>query len=135
MGEEVVTVLVVLVGIYAEFGGLRAATGVYGLRLAVLLRHEGRGGKFAELQLRLDTEERRGAADERRARGHRHVTGLDTLHDIIFLALVGKFEVLGVEVECGVGVVGHVELHAVADTGLNGGLYLLVEVEICLAAG
>ncbi len=57
--QEVVAVLVVLVGIDGELRGLRAAAGVDGLGLGVLLRHKRRGGQAAELQLGLDTEERR----------------------------------------------------------------------------
>ena len=133
LGQEEVAVLVVLVGVDLELGGLGAAAGVDGLALGVLLRNQRRGGEFAELELALDAEQGRRAAYQRRPGGHRHVAGLDVLDDVVLFAFVAEFEVLGVEVEGGVGVVGHVELEPVAHAGADGGLDFLVEVEVGLA--
>ncbi len=97
------------------------------------MRHKSRGRELAELQLGLEAEKSRRPADERRPRGHRHIARLDALDDIVFLTLVCQLEVLGVEIECGVRVIAHVELHSVADRRVDGGLDFLVEVEIGLA--
>ena len=125
---------VVLVGLHAEGRGLHAAGGADGLGFGVLLAEQGGEGELAELELCLDAEQRGGAPDEGRAGGHGHVAGLEGLDDLVLLAFVRELEVLAVEIEGGVGVVGHVELHLVAYGGRDVGLYLLVEVEVCLAA-
>ena len=88
MGEEVVAVLVVFVGIDAELRGLRPALRVDGLGLGILLRHKRRGRELAELQLALDAEKSRGAAYQRGACGHRYIACLDALYNIVLLALV-----------------------------------------------
>ncbi len=90
LGEEIVPVLVVLVGVDGELGGLGAAVGVHAAAFGILLRYKRRGCETPELQLGLDTEQRCGAADQRGAGGHAHVTGFDGLHDIVFLAFVGQ---------------------------------------------
>ena len=132
--EEEVAVLVVVVHIHRERGCLCSALGVHRLRLAVLLRHECRGCEFAKLHLGLDTEERCTTLDERRPRGHTHVSRLYELDYLVLLAFILQLEVLGIEVEGCIGVVGHVKLHFVAHRRINSGLNLLVEVEIGLSA-
>lgn len=134
LGQKEVAVLVILVGAYLEVGCLGTPFRAYALRFAVLLRHEAGHRQFAELKLGLDAEKRRRAAYERRSCRHADITGFDGLDDVVFFPLVGQLEVFRVEVEGGVGVVGHVEFHAVADAGVDGGLDFLVEVEECLAA-
>ena len=56
-------VLVVVVTGDVELGGLRAALAADRLRLAVLLAHQGLDTEFAELQIRLDTEQGLAAPD------------------------------------------------------------------------
>ncbi len=55
--QEEMTVLVVLVGVDAEIGGLCPSFCVDGLGFGVLLRHERRGSEFPELELGLQTEQ------------------------------------------------------------------------------
>ena len=132
--QEEVAVGVILVGAYLELCRLHSALRGDGLGLGVLLRDEAGDGQLAELELGLHAEEGRTAAYEARPGGHAYVAGLYVLDYFVFLPLVGELEVLGVEVERGVGVVGHVELHLVAHRGVDVGLDFLVEVEESLAA-
>ena len=132
--QEVVTILVVLVHIHGELGSLRPTLGIHRLALGILLRNQTGHGQSAELQLAFDAKQRRATLYQRRPGGHRHITGLDTLHYIILLALVVESQVLGVEVESRVGIVGHIEVHTVAHRSINGGLYALIKIEIGLAA-
>ena len=135
MSQEKVAVLVVGIGPNLERCGLGSTAGIDGLRLGLLLRDKGRGGELAELHGGLDTEQGRAASYERRPGGHAHVTGLDVLDNFVLLALVLQFEVLGVEVESGIGIVVHVERHLVAHLGRDRGLYLFVKVEIGFLTG
>ena len=72
--------------------------------------------------------------DERRTGSHAHITGLDVLDDFIFLAFIGQFEVLGVEIKCRAGVIGHVEAHLITHSGSDIGLNLLFKVKVGLPA-
>ena len=133
MRKKEVAVLIILVHRDAEFSGLWTATTAHGLWLTLLLWDECRCLQFAELQLGLDTEQCRTTVYQRRTRGHAHVTGLDVLDNLIFLALISKFKILAVEVKCRSRIVGHVELHLVPDSGWHIGLDLLIKVKISLA--
>ena len=135
VSQEKVTVFVVGIGPNLERCGLGSTAGIDGLRLGLLLRDKGRGGELAELHGGLDTEQGRAASYERRPGGHAHVTGLDVLDNFVLLALVLQFEVLGVEVESGIGIVVHVERHLVAHLGRDRSLYLFVKVEIGFLTG
>ena len=134
MRQEEVSILIILVGGDGKIGGLCTAFGIYGLCLRILLRNKRRSREFTKLQLGFDTEKRCAASYERRTGGHAHITRLYVLYYFVFFAFVGELQVLIVEVEGGAGVVAHVELHLVAYRGVDVGLYLLIEVEIGLAA-
>ncbi len=127
-------VLVVLVGIDSKGSGLGSSACVDALRLRILLRHNRSSREFAELQFGLDAEQRRTSSDERRTCGERHIAGFDILYYIVFLAFIGEFKILAVEIKGRIGVIRHVELHAVADAGSDCSLYFLVEIEVCLTA-
>ena len=123
------SVLVVTVTGYIELSHLRTAFAADGLRFAVLLRDEGLDTELTELEVGLDTEQSLAAADERTVQVHGHITRLDGLDDIVLFSFVVQFEVLLVEGEGCLGVVGEVEVHFGTHFSLDAGLYLLVEVE------
>ena len=58
-----------------------------------------------------------------------------SIDDLVFISFVFEAHFLRVEVECGVGVVGHVETNFRADRRIDGCLYFFVEVEIGLFSG
>ena len=62
------------------------------------------------------------------------ISAQQVLDNLILLTLIVEFKILGIERECGVGVVVHVELQLVADRSIDGGLDFLIEVKICLSA-
>ena len=66
MAQEEMAVLVVRVAADVEPRHLCAALAAHRLRFTVLLRYQGLDLQLAELQIRLDTEERLAAADKRR---------------------------------------------------------------------
>ena len=88
MTEKEVAVLLVLVGVDSELGSLCAALAAHRLRFRLLLRDKRCRRELAELQLCLQTEQRRASADERRPCCHRHVTGFYALYNIVLLAFV-----------------------------------------------
>ena len=120
---------IVFVGIERERGGLHTAAGIDGACLGVLLRYESGGCQPPELQSRLDAEEGRGAAYQRRSGGHADVSRLDIAHYVVLRTLILKLEILRVEIEGGVGVVVEIEFHAVAHRRCHRGLYLLIEIK------
>ena len=132
--QEIMAVGIIIVDLDIIFGALHATLCADGLGLRVLLRHESGESQFAELQFSLHAEESRTAADQARSGGHADITGLDILDDFILLAFILEFKVLRVKREGSVGVIAHIELHLIADGGIDSGLYLLVEVEIGLAS-
>ena len=134
MGEEEVAVLVVFVGLDVEFVGLRTALGVHCLGFTVLLRNQSCGGEFTELQLGLHTEQGSATMNQGRSGSHAHITGLDVLDDFVFLALVGQFQVLAVEIKGSSRIIGHVKAHLVAHRSRDIGLNLLLKVKVGLAA-
>ena len=134
MGEEEVAVLIILVGLDVEIVGLRTASGAHRLRFAVLLRHQSRGSEFTKLQLGLHTKQGGATMDERRSRSHAHVTGLDVLDDLVFLALVSQFQILAVEIKSRSRVIRHVEAHLVTYRSGDIGLNLLIKIKVGLAS-
>ena len=134
LGKEEMTVGIVVVGLDVEFRALHTSLGGNSLRFRVLLRHQTSKVELAELQLCLETEQCGSAADQTRPGGHADITGLQVLDNLILLTLIVEFKILGIERECGVGVVVHVELQLVADRSIDGGLDFLIEVKICLSA-
>ncbi len=51
------TVLIILIGVDAEFCGLYTTFGIYAARFGVLLRHQGGSGQFSELEYAFYTKE------------------------------------------------------------------------------
>ena len=121
---------IVGIGRNGESRFLRTAAGAHRLHLGVLLRDKGRGREFAKLHLCLDAKQSRATTNERRTGGHAHIAGLEILDNLVFLAFIGKLQVLVVKLKGGIGIVSHVEFHLVAHRGCYGGLDLLLEVEI-----
>ena len=129
MTQEEMAVLVVHIAADIEFGQLRTAFTAYRLRLTVLLADQRLNTKLTELQIRLDTEQRLAAANKRTRQVHRYITCLNTLNDIVLLALVIQLQILLVERERGLGVVTQVEIQLRTHLTLNTRLNLLVEIE------
>ena len=99
VGEEEVTVFVVVGSRELEVGELYSTTGVDRLRSRFLVRQHGLQFETTKLHIRSDTEEALSATDERRLRGHGHITGFHEFDNLIFFAFVAEFEVLSVKVE------------------------------------
>ena len=106
----------------------------HALGCRLLLRGNELELELAKLQVGAQAKERGRALDQRRVAGERHVTGLNELYDLVFLAVILELEVLRVEVEGGVGVVVKVHVDLVANLSVDVEVYLLVKVDIgCLA--
>ena len=129
MAEEEVPVLVVGVGSNFERGELASAFGTDGCGSGVFLRHDSLQFQFAELQVGAHAEQRTGTSDERRVGRHADVTGFDEFDDFVFFALIAQFDLLGVKVEGGFGVIVEVHVDFVADLTVQAEVYLFVEVE------
>ena len=129
MTQEEMPVLVVVVAADVELGGLRAALAADRLRLAVLLAHQSLNLQLTELQVRLDTEQRLAAPNQRARQIHRYVSGLNRLDDIVIFAFVIQFQVLLVEGKRCLRVVAHIEVQLRTYLTLDARLDLLVEVE------
>ena len=127
--KEEVAVLLVVGDIHLEGGGLYTTLRRDALRRRLLLREHRLQLQFAELHIRPDTKEARCALHQGVVRGERHVTRLNQFNDLVFLAFVFQFQVLGVEVERGVGVVVQVHVQLVAHLAVHAQVDLLVEVE------
>ena len=99
VGEEEVTVFVVVGSRELEVGELHSTTGVDSLRSRFFLCQHRLQFETTKLHIRPDTEEALSATDERRLRGHGHITGFHEFDNLIFFAFVAEFEVLRVKVE------------------------------------
>ena len=129
------SVLVVVIAGDVELGHLCASLTADGLRFAVLLADQRLDAELTELEVRLDTEKRLTAPDERVGNIHRYITCLDGLDNIILFAFVVQFEVLLVKGERSFGIVAEVEIEAGTDLTLHAGLDLLVKIEDVIVAG
>ena len=94
MTQEEMSVLVVVIAADVELRSLCATLAAHRLRLTILLRNQRLNLQLAELQIRLDTEQRLAAPNQRARQVHRYVSGLNRLDDIVFLAFVIQFQVL-----------------------------------------
>ena len=129
VGQEEVAVLVVGIGRELKGGELYATARTYALCARLLLRNDGAQFQFAKLQVGTHAEERVGATNEARRRGHRYVARLEQFDDFILLALVTQFEVLRVKVEGGLTVVVEVHVYLIAHLTVQTKVDFLVEVE------
>ena len=129
MAQEEMPVLVVAIAADVKLRRLCAALAAHRLRLAVLLGNQCLDFQLAELQIRLDTEQRLAAPNQRTRQIHRYVSGLYRLDDIVLFAFVVELQVLLVEREGRLGVVTHVEVQLLTHLTLDARLDLLVEVK------
>ena len=129
MRQEEVAVLIILVHLDLERFRLHAPLGANRFRLGFLLGEQGVHPQLAELQIRLHTKQRRASIDQRVAGIHAYVSGLYRLDDLVLLAGIGQLQLLGVEIERGLGIVIHVEIHLATHRGLHVQLHALVEIE------
>ena len=109
--------------------GLCAAPRGDTLRCRLLLRNDRLQFQFSELHIRPDAEQRRGALDKRIVRGECHIASLHQFDDFIFLAVVLQLQVLGVEVEGGIGIVVQVHVDLVAHLTIDAQVDFFIEVE------
>ena len=130
MGQEEVTVLIILVHLDLERRCLHATFRLHRLRLRFLLGKQGVDTQLAELQVGLHTEQGGTSVDQGVAGGHADVTGLQRLDDLILLTRIGQFQLLGIEIKRGLGVVVHIEVDLRSDRGLHIQLDTLVEIKI-----
>ena len=108
---------------------LRAALAADALRGALLLADYGLQLQFAELHIGAQTEEAADAVNQVAVRGHRDITRLHQLDDLVLLAVVFQFQLLGIEIEGGIGVVVDVHVDLVAHLTRHAEVDFLVEVE------
>ena len=127
--QEEVAVLFVVGHVQFEGCQLRAALAGDALRGGVLLRQHGLQLQLAELHVGAHAEEAGGSLDQRVVRREGDVAGLDELDDFVFLALVAQLQVLGVEVEGGIGVVVQRHVHLVAYLAGDVEVDFLVEID------
>ncbi len=130
VAQEEVAVLVVAIGVDFEFLQLRAPLQGDLFAFRLLLRGDGRQSQVAELELRLQSEQRLRALDQASPQWQAHVTGLDLANDVVLsegLAVVVELDLV-VEVEIGPGVVVGVQFKLIAD--LTGHIHLNVHVEV-----
>ena len=127
--EVEVAVELVVGGGNLKIGGGSAALGRNVFRGGFLLRDDGLQFQLAELEVGAQAEERGQAGNQGVVGREADIAALDELDDFVFLALVFEFEILGVVVEGGVGVVVQVHLHLVAHLAGHREVDFLVEVE------
>ena len=65
---------------------------------------------------------------------HADIARFHEFYNLVFLTLVFQFQVLGIEIECGLSVILEVEGHLVANGGIDTEVDFLIEVEIGLFA-
>ena len=135
MGEKKVPVLVVGIDADFELGGLGTAFTADCFRVGFLLGNKPGNGQLPELQRSFQAEKRGSSPNQGRTGRHAYVSPFDGFDDLVFISFVFEAHFLRVEVECGVGVVGHVETNFRADRCIDGCLYFFVEVEIGLFSG
>ena len=129
VGQKEVAVLLVVGGINVEGGGLCASLRRHALGGGFLLREHCLQLQFAKLQVGAHTKERTGTLDERGVGGKGHIARLYQLNDFVFLSLIAQFDVLGVKVKGGIGVVVQVQVHLVAHLAIEVQVYLFVKVK------
>ena len=129
MGEEEVSVLLVVCCAELEVCGLRAAFTAYTAACTLFLAYDGLNLQLAELHVCAKAEEAAHAWNEADVTGEGDVTGFDELDDFIFLAVVFEFEVLGVVVEGGLGVIVQVHVDFVAHLTIEAEVNLFIEIE------
>ena len=83
----------------------------------------------SELHVSTYTEQAGGSLDQGVVGGEGDITRLDEFDNLILLTLITQFDVLGVEVEGGIGVVVQVHVHLVAHLTRHVQVNLLVEID------
>ena len=129
VGEKEVAVLVVGIGRELVARQLCPTLAAHLRGGGFLLGHHGAQLEFAKLHVGAHAEEGGGTADEGRLRGHAHVARLDELDDFVFLAFVAELQVLRVEVESGLGIVGKVHVYLIPHFSVEAQVYFLVEIK------
>ena len=129
VAEEEVAVFIVVGGRKLIVRQLHAALRLHRLGRTLLLGNHRLEFEAAELHVGAHSKKTLCTADEARVGGHRHVAGLDELHNLILLAFVAQFEALRIEVERGFGVVVEVHIDLVAHLSVEREVHLLVEVK------
>ena len=128
-GEEEVAVLLVVGHIHFKRRHLRTTSRRNALGGRVLLRKNRLQLQLTKLHVRTNTKQTAGAFHQRVVRGEGDVTRLHQFDNLIFLALIAQLDILGVEVESGVGVVVQVHVHLVTYLTIDVQVDFLVEVD------
>ena len=82
-----------------------------------------------KLHICAQTKQTLSTTNERRLRGHRHITRLNEFDNLVFLPLVAQFEILCIKVERGFRVVVEVHIHLVTHLSVERKIHLFVEVK------
>ena len=122
-------VLLIVSHVHLEGCGVGTSLRGHALRRRFLLREYRLQFQPAELHIRADTEEARSTLHQRVVRREGNVSGFHELDDLIFLAVVFEFEVLGVVVEGGLGVIVQVHVDFVAHLTIEAEVNLFIEIE------
>ena len=129
MGEEEVTVFVIVVGLDVIRVQLVSSPTAHCGRLRLLLTGHSLQSQTSKLQVCPDTKQHTRTPDEARIGGEGDITCLDQLHDVIFLTFITQFQVLGIDIEGGFRVVVDVEIHAVTHLRIHAHIDLLIEIK------
>ena len=126
--DEVVSIVLVLVGAYLELMAAGTTLHLHILRAGLLLTEHSINGQSAKFQLGVETPQLLAAFDKIGAQRKRHIGCFEQLQDIVLLALIAQ-HLFVLKVEGGLRVVADVKSDKVAYLGTDIGLYLLVKVE------
>ncbi len=121
-------VLLVVGHIHFKRRHLRTTSRRNALGGRVLLRKNRLQLQLTKLHVRTNTKQTAGAFHQRVVRGESNVTCLHQFDNLIFLAFIAQLDVLGVEVESGIGIVVQVHVHLVANLTIHRQIDFLVKV-------
>ena len=124
-----VAVLFVVRYLYLVGCGVGTSTARHALAGRLLLAEDGLQFQFAELHVGAQTEQAAHTWHKAHVGRHGNVASLHQFYYLVLLALVLQFQVLRIVVKGGIRVVVQVHVHLVAHLGIDGHVYLHVEVQ------
>ena len=127
--QEEVTVLIIIIDRYLKVGRLRTALTRYRLTLRVLLRNQCLNTQLAKLQIRLHTKQGRTSAYQTIIQGHRHITRLQRLNNIILLTLEIQLNILLIKIKWSLRIIPHIKIQLIAHFSVHCQLNLLVKIK------
>ena len=127
-GKEEVTVLLIIGNIDFKWSQLYTAPAGNTLGCTLLLRSHHLQFQLTKLHIGSDTKEATGSLDKRRIAGERHITCLNKLDNLVFLAIILQFHVLGIIIQRGIRIIVQVHIHLITHLTIHIEINLLIEV-------